>query len=176
MKNWWNSLEPQWKAAFIKTNLLDTTEPSDEHLAQWYHTPVLRFAGPTAPYPNMDFELTNLSGIADLVDLEILVVTHQHLETIEELQNKSKLKSLFLFNNYIKSLKGIESLTQLEQLYVQNNQLESTKEIDQLTNLKELYIHDNLISSLAGITENHADHLAMFYCTPNKNLKQNSGY
>lgn len=170
--NWWKQLEADWKLAFATVFFRHPNEPTAEELVQLYNAPVLRFVGPRAPYPNMPFELTNLSGIASLHHLEVLVATHHQLVSTEELSSHKKLKSLFLFNNRIKSLKGIESLTSLEQLYAQCNQIESLRPLEKLLTLKEVYINDNNLSTLDGLTEQHSEKLTQFFCMPGNTLKQ----
>ena len=170
--NWWKQLSAEWKNAFGRVFFHHTNEPTTEEFDQLYQAPVLRFTGPSAPYPNMDFELTDLTGISQLVNLELLVATHHQLIDIEGLNSLIKIKSLFLFNNRLESLKGIESLTILEQLYVQFNQIESLKPVESLVNLREVYIHDNHLSSLDGLTEEHSVKLTNFFSLPNNRLPQ----
>ncbi len=168
----WNNLEQQWKDAFVTTSLVHHTAPAEAEINQLFALKVLRFAGPAAPYPNMGFELTNLSGLANFKDLEILVVTHHRIKTIRELRSLQHLKSLFLLNNEIESLEGIENLTRLEQLFVQSNRITSLQPLEQLIRLKEVYVNNNLITSLDGITEAHSDCLESLYCKPNEGLRQ----
>lgn len=170
--HWWQQLEPQWRQAFAETCFKHTNEPTQSELAFLYNAPALRFAGPSAPYPNMSFQLTNLSGISQLINLEILVVTDHKVETIGELKPLTRLSSLFLYNNRIKSLEGIEGLISLWQLYAQSNKIESILPVQKLVNLKEFYINDNCVTSLEGLTAEHADKLEMFFCKPNEGLKQ----
>ena len=170
--NWWRQLSADWKLAFGTVFFHHPNEPTAEELDQLYHTPVLRFTGPKALYPNMAFELSDLSGITQLDNLELLVATHHQLTNIEALSSLKKMKNLFLFNNRIESLKGIESLTALEQLYVQFNRIESLEPIDRLVNLKEVYVHDNNLSTLDGLTEEHSDKLTKLFCMPGNSLKQ----
>jgi Leucine-rich repeat (LRR) protein len=172
LNSWWQSLNPTWKLAFAETILKHNNEPTPGELAQIYTTSVLRFAGPTGPYPNMSVELEDLSGIAGLKHLEILVVTHHRLESIRELSGLLHLKSLFLNNNSITSLEGIEGLHSLQQLYVQHNRVGSIEAVKGLINLQELYVHDNLIVSLEGLSEDHAENIRQFFCKPNPGLKQ----
>ncbi|MEO6673937.1 MAG: leucine-rich repeat domain-containing protein [Ginsengibacter sp.] len=169
---WWKELEPQWKQAFAETFFGHTNEPTQNELAHLYQVPAIRLAGPSAPYPNMSFGLTNLSGIMTLNNLEILVATDHQIETIRELESLPGLCSLFLYNNKIKSLEGIEELIKLSQLYVQSNKIASILPVQKLVNLKEFYINDNRITSLEGLTEEHADKLERFFCKPNQGLKQ----
>jgi len=171
-QDWWKQLEPQWMQAFRLVVTCHQNEPTVAELENIFTIPTIRLAGPTAPFPNMQFELTNLSGLRYLSNLSIVIITHHKIENIEVLSHLTNLRSLFLFNNNIKSLHGIEELTQLEQLYVQCNQIISIKPIEKLINLKELYINDNRIETLDGLTEKHSDKLTMFICRPNEQLKQ----
>ena len=169
---WWMQLTPAWKKAFGETFFQHTQVPAERELQDLYHAPVLRFAGPSAPYPNMSFELTDLTGLQTLVHLEILVVSHHLIESVRLVGKLTTLKSLFVFNNRLKSLDGVEHLVHLEQLYAQYNHIESIAPLRQLTKLKVLYINDNNIASLEGLTEEHAYHLQMLFCKPNELLKQ----
>ncbi|MGJ7031951.1 leucine-rich repeat domain-containing protein [Niabella hirudinis] len=171
-KDWWYHLEPDWKKAFGSTFFNHLNHPATGELEVLYQATALRFAGPRAPYANLDFELTNLSGVAQLSNLEVLVATHHQIRNLSGLQGLGKLKSLFLFSNQIESLDGIESLTGLEQLYVQFNHICSLKPLEQLTRLRELYINNNRVTSLDGLTEAHSDRLAAFFCKPNDQLRQ----
>jgi Leucine-rich repeat (LRR) protein len=170
--DWWKKLKPQWKLAFAEIFFNHKNEPTQAELIQLYEASALRFAGPLAPYPNMSFELTDLSGLVQLINLEILVITHQQIKTIKELRSLNKLVSLFLYNNNIKSLEGIEELITLQQLYIQSNKIELISPVQKLINLKEFYINDNCIASLDGLTEEHGEKLEKFFCKPNENLKQ----
>lgn len=169
---WWVQLEPQWRAAFGPAFFGHAYQPTSEELAELWQTPVLRFAGPQAPYPNLNFELTNCSGLAGMSKLETLVITHHRLEAIHEVATMTKLKSLFVNNNTIRSLTGIESLTRLEQLYGQVNQLESLEPIRHLINLRELYVSFNALTTLDGLTRQHARTLKTFFCLPNEHLPE----
>ncbi|HSC54235.1 MAG TPA: leucine-rich repeat domain-containing protein [Phnomibacter sp.] len=170
-QQWWQGLEQQWKDAFAAACFGHTNEPTADELAVLFQAPALRFAGPSAPYPNMNFELSNLSGLAELKNLQILVVVHQQIETIEELSALTNLNSLFLYHNKISDLSPIAELVGLQMLYVQGNQITSLLPVQKLTKLKELYVNQNNISSLEGLTEAHADTLEMFFCKPNEQLK-----
>ena len=169
---WWNNLSPAWRQAFADTCFHHKNEPTLNELEQVYNAPALRFAGPSAPFPNMSVELTDLSGITALSNLQILILIHHPVSSLEALSTMIGIKKLFLYNNQIHSLEGIEGLTHLEQLYVQCNNIDSIKPVKTLVKLREFYIHDNNISSLDGLTEEHADNLEMFVCKPNDQLKQ----
>ncbi len=127
--NWWKSLSQQWRQAFGISVLRHENTPSEKELEILMNLQVLRLAC-AAPFPNCSIELSDLSGLAAMVKLETVIITHHKIEAIEEVAALSQLKSLFLFNNQIKSLKGIEGLYNLEQLYVQCNRIETIKEVE----------------------------------------------
>lgn len=170
-QQWWESLSPKWQQAFSLSVLKKDSPPTEEDLEAILNSTVLRLAGPTAPHPNCNLELTDLSGVAALKNLQILIVSHHALSGIKEVAGLTALKALFVFNNQITSLQGIEKLEQLEQLYVNSNELSSIEEVSSLPNLLELYVNDNRLISLEGLTEMHAENLQKFICMPNRLLK-----
>jgi hypothetical protein len=170
---WWSGLSDAWKKAFneaaLKRSSID--DLPEEMLLTVFTSPNHRFAGPTAPYPNVSFELTDLSGLEGLPNAEIVVVVHHSLIHIREVAEMKKLSSLFVYNNRIQSLQGLENLTGLKELFVQCNEVDSLTPLQKLTNLQTVYCSYNLIGTLEGIGEQHADKLENFYCLPNPNIK-----
>ena len=167
---WWAGQEPQWRAAFQVAFFGHTNQPTYEELENLWQAPVLRFVGPKAPYPNLNFELTNCSGLAGMSNLEILVLTNHRVETIDEVAGMPALKSLFVNNNALRSLDGIGELKQVEQLYAQVNRIESLEPMRNLTNLREVHVNFNALTTLNGVTRKHANSLKTFFCLPNKYL------
>ncbi len=169
---WWSGLSQPWKTAFNEITLRRTSDeqPPLEILHQLRNTPVLRFAGPTAPFPNMSFELDNLDGITALDKLEIFVFTFHRLRHIEQIAHLTQIKSLFLFNNHLTSLEGIEGMSNLEELYFNVNQIDSLRRLEHLTNLKSLYCNYNRLTSLDGIGKQHLGTLTKLVCLPNDKL------
>ncbi len=167
---WWASLTPAWRAAFSMAFWGQTAEPTNDDLVRLWQTPVLRFAGPKAPYPNMSFELTDCSGLAGMSNLEILVLTNHRLESLAEVATMPDLKSLFVNNNQLTSLTGVESLNRLEQLYAQVNRIGTLAPVQNLTALAELFVNYNALTTLDGITKAHSNRLKKFVCLPNDDL------
>ena len=123
-RKWWIALEPQWKMAFQSSVLIHTDTPSDDELDNIMSLTTFTCLGPTAQYPTVNFELTNLSGVKELTELETLVLTHHNLTDVRGLEDLKYLKNLLVSNNQITSLGGIENLKKLEQLNVQNNKID----------------------------------------------------
>jgi hypothetical protein len=165
-RKWWISLESQWQLAFQSSVLIHTDTPTDHELDNMMSLTTFTCVGPTAQYPNVNFELTNLSGLKHLSELETLVLTHHKLTDVTGLEGLKYLKNVFLSNNEITSLRGIENLKKLEQLNVQNNKIESLLPVKLLTQLKELYVNFNVLNSFEGVTLAHSKCLKMFHCLP----------
>jgi hypothetical protein len=171
--HWWNNLSNPWKQAFNEVALRrsSTEDLGDEMLLNVFNSANHRFAGPQAPYPNMSFELEDLSGLVGLPNMEVAVVIFHRLSNLHEAAGFDKLRSFFIYNNGLTSLDGIENLTDLRELYCNVNEITTLKPLEKLTNLQTLYCNYNLLSDLDGIGEQHADKLENFYCLPNPNLK-----
>jgi Leucine-rich repeat (LRR) protein len=174
-RHWWSTLSDEWKKAFNKCvfNKEETAaDLADEELHTLWHIPVVRFAGPRALYPNMSFELEDVSGLADLKRLKMVVVAHQRVHSVQPLAALQQLESLFVFDNQLKSLAGVENLKNLKQLYFQNNEVTSLEPLKDLTGLTEIYACRNKLVKLDGIGSKHARTLKMFRVLPNDELPQ----
>ncbi len=175
-EQWWNQLEAQWKKAFNeallqKGPILDM--PDEDGLKWILEGPNFRFAGPGAHHPNMSFELTNLSGLSQLTDTELISATNHKIESVKEIASLKKLKHLFLNENLLEDLTGIEGMKDLESLYVNKNKLRSILIVKDLTNLQAFYCNDNPeLNSFDGITEKHSNKLKQFVCLPNDAVPQ----
>jgi len=174
-KQWWGNLEIQWKMAFNEAVFKKgpTLEPptDDELMVFLIMVDTLRFAGPSAQYPNMSFQLTNLSGLKGLLRLKYLSITNMNLTSLKELSFHTNLQHLFVNNNKITSLSGIENMTQLVDLYIQSNEITDLTPIKKLTQLKTVYATDNKLKTINGFTDEHADVIEKFHVIPNKELR-----
>lgn len=173
LKEWWATLEPQWKKAFNEAVLgLGPIEnkPTRTEMELIHNSPALRFAGPEAPHPNMTFQLSNLSGLAGLKNIETLAVIFHSIQRLEGISHLSQLTGLFVYHCQLTSLTGIEKLNQLELLYANVNELTDIKPIKLLTNLKDFQFAYNKITTLEGITSKHTSKMKAFVCLPNDDL------
>ncbi len=172
-REWWNHLSPKWKQVFSEVVLEQTgvlTLPSDNQLEGILNLAVLRIVGPRGAHPNINFELEDLSGVAELKQLEILIVTYHNIKQVDELANLTRMKSLFLHDNQIQSLEGIERMRNLEELYIHNNSIQSIIPIQNIHSLKKVVCHSNKIENLDGINEGHTENLKEFFVMPNERL------
>jgi Leucine-rich repeat (LRR) protein len=166
---WWKTLSNPWKIAFNQVALRRTSQEilDDQTLFNIYYSEAHRFAGPLAPYPNMDFELTDLSGITQLPNAKIVVVTFHQIPNLKEIAHMKQIQSLFVFNNHMTSLEGVEGLTELQELYFNVNQVDTLKPLANLTKLHTIYCNYNKITSLEGVGKQHIGTLKQFVCLPN---------
>lgn len=170
---WWNSLEEQWKkafnAAFFQKEEI-TEVPNDTELLDLFNSPTLRVVGPRGMYPNITFELSNLSGVQQLVNLKTLIVTHCELVSLKDIEYLSNLKSLFANSNRITDIRSLHYLSNLTSLYCHANQINSLMPIKGLTNLEVIYCAYNQLLNFHGLTQKHKENLKDFFCLPNDNL------
>lgn len=166
---WWNALSDAWKCAFNETMLRRTSiECPEEHdLSAIYQCQTLRLAGPTAPYPNMSFELEDLSGLKGLRNVNIVIVIFHQLVYLNDVFDLKQITSLFLHNNRLTSLEGIEDLENLKEIYFNVNEVTSLLPLSKLTALHTVYCNYNRISSFEGIGTQHRSNLKQFICLPN---------
>ncbi len=174
-KQWWGKLEMQWKMAFneavFKKGATLEIPTDDELMVFLIMVDTLRLSGPGAQYPNMSFQLTNLSGLKGLLRLKFLSITNMNLTSLKALSFHTNLQHLFVNNNKITSLNGIENMTQLVDLYIQGNEITDLTPIKKLTQLKTIYATNNKLTTINGFTDVHADVIEKFYVIPNKELR-----
>lgn len=170
---WWNTLSDAWKLVFnaVYKNLYTTDIPDNDTLNLLCNIQVMRFAGPTAMYPNMQIELEDMSGISQLQNLKILVVVNHNITSLKGIEELKNLESLFVFENKISDISSVSCLPNLKEFYFQSNLVTSLKDLSHNYNLKTIYCSRNRLESLEGITEQHADQLTNFICLPNEFIK-----
>jgi hypothetical protein len=172
---WWSGLEAQWQRAFNEgvLQLGDTQRGpgDDDWLYLFQDAENIRLAGPTAAYPNLSFELTNLSGVRSMAKLTFLSVTEMALTGLTDLAKLHNLRSLFVQNNRLTSLVGIDGNEELTDLYAQGNAITSLEPIRHLLKLQTLCVSANELGSLDGITPAHADEMRQCLVLPNDKLR-----
>ncbi|MGH1437753.1 MAG: leucine-rich repeat domain-containing protein [Lewinella sp.] len=171
---WWDQLEDQWKLAFSQAVFHARTvyTPTDAEILDLWTMPVLRFASPGSENPNMGFDLTNLSGLKGLKNLELLFVTHHEITSLEEISALTQLKQLVVYNNKIESLSGVEKMLNLEKLFVHKNQISSLEKIAFLSHLQEISCFKNPLKSLQGLDVRHQPKLQSILALPNDHLSE----
>ncbi|AKS41515.1 leucine-rich repeat domain-containing protein [Wenzhouxiangella marina] len=171
---WWDGLDEAWRSAFeaIVPDLVSPTGgPDADALLALFSRETLRLAGPNSPYPDLAFELTDLSGVAGLRSLSFLSVTGMQITSLRPIAGLTALQHLFVNDNALESLDGIEDLTRLESLYCQGNRITSLAPIEGLTRLQTLYVSRNRIERIDGLHAGHIPALQDFFVLPNEKLQ-----
>ena len=113
---------------------------------------------------NVSGQITDLSPLKTLTELEELRLSNQKIDDLTPLANLTKLKVLFLYRNRVTDLSPLAALTSLEVLIVTPRTIldasptelegDALSPLANLTALKHLYLSDNNItdfSPLAGL-------------------------
>lgn len=174
-QKWWEGLSDKWKkainqAGFQKGEITDDLTLDEIH--DLWHSHALRFAGPTAQYPNLTFEIEDLEGVKDITNIKVLVAINSNLTSLKPIANLTNLESLYVLENNLRTLTGIEKLKNLKELNFQNNRVKSIEPLKKLTNLHTISAVNNELKSLKGLTEKHSKNLRNFYVLPNDKLPQ----
>jgi hypothetical protein len=172
---WWDGLSDTWKQAFneVYQQKSDTETPPNDILHAIWTTVNFRMAGPSAMFPNMTVELEDLSGVKDLDNIELLVVTNHHITGLQEIAHMTQLNSLFVFSNKLSSIEGVENLKNLISFYFNDNQVESLLPLAGLRQLETINCVKNKINSFEGIGTQHKA-LKDFFCLPNEGIWQSA--
>jgi hypothetical protein len=174
-QDWWNGLTENWKKAFNQAGFQKgeiTDDLSMDEIHDLWHSSALRFAGPTAMFPNLTFEIGDLEGMKLFENLTTLVAINSGIKSLKPIAKLRNLQSLFVLDNELKTLTGIENMVNLTQIYFQNNQITSIEPLRKLINLVDVFAFDNKITALKGLTEKHSRNLTNFRILPNADLPQ----
>jgi hypothetical protein len=173
-RKWFSELDMLWQMAFNEVLFRKgpTMEPpTDEHLMFLVlGVENVRFAGPAAHYPNMSFQLKDLSGLIPLRQLKHITLCNHQVTRLAALAQHTALEHLYVMENQLTSLEGVERMTHLKNLYCQGNQIKSLSPIRNLTNLEVLYVTRNQLHDLDGLTVAHKAQLKTFRVMPNNTL------
>ncbi|OHD80233.1 MAG: hypothetical protein A3J97_04990 [Spirochaetes bacterium RIFOXYC1_FULL_54_7] len=107
--------------------------------------------------------ISDLSGIEKLVDLQWLVLSNNQISTISQVSSLVNLQYLHLSDNDIINAGPLSSLVGLQQLVLDNNLISDLAPLAGLTELFQLYISSNGVSNLgplAGLVKMQNLHLA----------------
>ncbi len=174
-RQWWETLSTPWQQAFNEAyqNKSETGCPPDEVLDNIWTNPNFRMAGPSAMFPNVTLELEDLSGVAGLTHLELLVFTNHNITHLRDIAHLRQIRSLFVFSNKIDTLEGVEQLGGLTGFYFNDNQVRSLLPLAGLTQLETIHCANNQLQSFEGIGKQHS-RLKDFFCLPNPGIWQSA--
>jgi hypothetical protein len=95
-------------------------------------------------------EISGLSSISDLINLENLNLSGNHLTSLQGLENLSKLKKLSVSTSkFLISTKGIESAINLVEFQANRSGLRDLSGLEELSNLKVVELMMNELTSVS---------------------------
>ncbi len=97
------------------------------------------------------FNITNLTGLEYAINLEFLIVAHNHIQDIRPLANLTRLTFLDLGGNAISDISPLAGLVNLEALGLWYNQIVNVSPLVGLVNLKDLALQDNQITDISPL-------------------------
>lgn len=106
-------------------------------------------------------QVTDISVLSGLKDLEYLDITRNQIEDISALKNLKKLKHLKFRNNNVNDISALEKLYNLEYLHFggspqpeAGNKVENISALANLNNLEYINFYDNNISDISPLINN----------------------
>lgn len=96
--------------------------------------------------------ITDLSSINDLVNLQALFLSGNHLTSLETIASYPKLTELNLVNNQLSSARGVERQPALEALHLGHNQISDIASLSSLAHLKHLDLYQNQVQDISSLT------------------------
>ena len=100
-----------------------------------------------------DSSISNISGVAELTQLEWLELINNRISDISPLANLKNLEHLNLGGNVIKDVLPLAKLTKLGVLSLENNQISDVSPLAGLTNLERLNLRNNAIADFSPLEE-----------------------
>ena len=92
-----------------------------------------------------------IQNLDNFTNLKVLYLENNCIDKIENLENLRNLTCLYLQNNYIKEIENLENNYNLVILNLSNNKIKEIKNLEKLTKLENLYIEKNYISNLESL-------------------------
>eukprot|EP00736_Rhodelphis_marinus_P008608 Rmarinus@m.16033 len=103
----------------------------------------------------MGQQITEISGLSELVSLRFLYLCNNQISKIQGLEGNRKLQRLWLYSNRITVIENLDHLSDLRELWLQDNEIEKVENLQNLVNLQRLNLAANPIANL-----NNVHHLA----------------
>ncbi len=100
----------------------------------------------------MNSNITDISYVYNLTNLEELNLRKNNISDISGLANLTNLKSLALDNNNITDISPLANLTSLESLLLNETNIDDISALSSLSNLRVLQLEDTSLSSLAPLS------------------------
>lgn len=96
--------------------------------------------------------ISNLSGIEHLTNLESLDLNHNPISNIDALSGLNNLTRLDMVDNKVSNINALSKLTNLTSLNLNSNQISNVDALSKLTNLTYLDLYQNRISNINALS------------------------
>lgn len=143
-KQWWDSLEPDWRIIFSLQLFGFHTPINDPVLTQILNDTAL---------PLELKNICNLNGLKHLTNLKHLILYDYASTDLSGLKHLTKLTKLEMFDADFSGGFPIDSLMQIEKLRLSDCKLNSVSQFKHLKNLKKLYLNYNNIKDISPLAE-----------------------
>ena len=125
--------------------------------------------------------ISDVSPLANLVQLRVLNMAACQISDIRSLENLTRLESLHLHLNQIEDIAPLANLTKLTDLWLIDNHIADVRPLENLTLLKELRIQNNPITDSSPLdalflTHFERDELCIFPDRPIQEQIQNRSF
>jgi Leucine-rich repeat (LRR) protein len=104
-------------------------------------------------YLRRNQQITDISALDGLVDLEYLFLGLTQVSDISPLTSLTKLRDLRLWNTRINDISALSGLINLRTLFLDGNQLTDISALAGLTNLVNLRLYRNQISDISALAD-----------------------
>lgn len=97
--------------------------------------------------------IEDLSPLAELTNLESLILRGNKISNIEPLRNLTKLEVLYLYKNNVSDISALENMTEMGELNFAVNKVKDISPLKNLNNLYDLKGYSNNITDLSPIKD-----------------------
>ena len=123
-----------------------------EHIMSWEKKCCYQIYGQKITSLNLhSCQLTNINILKDLVNLQLLNLSHNELSDITALQNLTNLRYLKLIDCQLNNITALNNLMRLEALSLQENNIKNITDLGLLTNITQLNLSINQLSDITAL-------------------------
>jgi Leucine-rich repeat (LRR) protein len=138
LKNWWETLDDDWRTVLSKTAGIGPT-PTDEELARFVNVDSINFSGNTA--------IKDLEPLRKLPRLRAIVAAKTSVTDLSPLEGHREITYLDISGSGVTSLTVVRQFTKLRMLMADDSKIENLDALGVLAGLQKLYadhssVHD----------------------------------
>jgi Leucine-rich repeat (LRR) protein len=161
LQQWWQGLDPSWKAVFSEQVPIPTEGPSREQLAQVSGLTEIDLRGrngisslePLQLLPNLQYlycpalPITSFAPLRDLIELRLLDANDTEVSDLTPLQYLGQLEELRLSGTQVGDLSPLSGLGRLQRLYCELTAVGDLMPLSQLKDLRWVYCDGSQVTA-----------------------------